>query len=116
MDGQRANRGLVLEAHPRQPVVESDMKDHQPVIEDFDVPAIRLYGFGKPYPLVAGEEIGPFDHRVLTGEGRLEYAFAVLRRKGQALGPAIGNGVELDVDHRIAGDFSIAFCIPEKRW
>ena len=67
------------------------------------------------YPLIAGEEIGPFDHRVITGEGRLEYAFAVLRRKGQALGAAIGDGVELDVDHRIGGDFAIAFCIPEKR-
>jgi hypothetical protein len=61
------------------------------------------------------EQVGPLYDRIITGEGRLEYAFALLRRKGQALGAAIGNGVELDIDHWIGGDFAIAFCIPEKR-
>jgi hypothetical protein len=84
MDGQRADRGLVLEAHPRQPMVESNMKDHQPVIEDFDVPAIRLDDLCEARALVAGQQVGPLDDRIITGERRLKDALPVLRRKGQS--------------------------------
>ena len=83
--------------------------------DNLHVPTVRLYGFEKPHPLVTGEEIGPLNHRISTVERGLEDALSILRGEWQALGAAVGNGVELDVDHRIGGDFAIAFCIPEKR-